>query len=49
MKLALIGATGNVGQTILNEALQRGHEVTAIARDPQKLNITNDKRTHRSC
>ncbi|MDN5285456.1 MAG: hypothetical protein JWR38_1730 [Mucilaginibacter sp.] len=45
MKLALIGATGNVGKTILNEALFRGHEVTAIARDPQKLNITNDKLT----
>ena len=45
MKLALIGATGNVGQTILNEALQRGYEVTAIARNPEKLNITNDKLT----
>jgi len=45
MKLALIGATGNVGQTILNEALLRGHEVTAIARDPKKLDITNDKLT----
>jgi putative NADH-flavin reductase len=45
MKLALIGATGNVGKTILNEALYRGHEVTAIARDPKKLDITNDKLT----
>lgn len=45
MKLALIGATGNVGKTILNEALYRGHEVTAIARDPQKLDITNNKLT----
>ncbi|WP_202985236.1 NAD(P)-dependent oxidoreductase [Mucilaginibacter inviolabilis] len=45
MKLALIGATGNVGQTILNEALLRGYEVTAIARDPQKLDINNDKLT----
>lgn len=45
MKLALIGATGNVGATILKEALQRGHEVTAIARNPEKLNITNDKLT----
>lgn len=48
MKLALIGATGNVGQTILNEALQRGYEVTAIARNPEKLNITNDKLTIRA-
>jgi putative NADH-flavin reductase len=45
MKIALIGATGNVGKTILNEALQRGHEVTAIARNPEKLDISNDKLT----
>jgi putative NADH-flavin reductase len=45
MKLALIGATGNVGKTILEEALFRGHEVTAIVRDPKKLDIINDKLT----
>jgi putative NADH-flavin reductase len=33
MKLALIGATGNVGQRIVAEALRRGHRVTAIARN----------------
>jgi len=32
MKIALIGATGNVGQRITAEAVRRGHEVTAIAR-----------------
>jgi len=37
MKIALIGATGNVGQRIVKEATDRGHEVTAIARDPSKL------------
>jgi putative NADH-flavin reductase len=37
MKIALIGATGNVGSRILDEALRRGHEVTAIARDISKL------------
>jgi Putative NADH-flavin reductase len=37
MKIALIGATGFVGSAILKEALDRGHEVTAIARDPEKL------------
>jgi putative NADH-flavin reductase len=37
MKIALIGATGFVGSAILQEALQRGHEVTAIVRDPTKL------------
>ncbi len=33
----MIGATGFVGSAILKEALDRGHEVTAIVRDPEKL------------
>jgi len=37
MKIALIGATGFVGAVILQEALNRGHEVTAIVRNPEKL------------
>jgi putative NADH-flavin reductase len=37
MKIALIGATGFVGSAILQEALQRGHEVTAVVRHPEKL------------
>jgi hypothetical protein len=37
MKIALIGATGNVGQRIVAEALRRGHQVTAIARDVSKV------------
>jgi aryl-alcohol dehydrogenase-like predicted oxidoreductase/putative NADH-flavin reductase len=36
MKIALIGATGFVGSAILKEALDRGHEVTAIVRHPEK-------------
>ncbi len=39
MKIALYGATGWVGSTIAKEALSRGHEVTAIVRDPARLNI----------
>ncbi|MGH8219681.1 MAG: NAD(P)-dependent oxidoreductase [Steroidobacteraceae bacterium] len=37
MKIALIGATGNVGSKILAEALSRGHQVTGIARHIEKL------------
>jgi len=37
MKIALIGATGFVGSAVLQELLQRGHDVTALARDPAKL------------
>ncbi len=37
MKIALIGATGNVGQRIVTEALARGHELTAIARSADTI------------
>ncbi|HJU04769.1 MAG TPA: NAD(P)H-binding protein [Nitrospiraceae bacterium] len=37
MNIALIGATGFVGSALLQEALDRGHEVTAIVRHPEKL------------
>lgn len=37
MKIALIGATGFVGNAVLNELLQRGHQVTAIVRTPNEL------------
>ena len=37
MNIAIIGATGNIGSRVLDEALRRGHEVTAITRDPRKL------------
>ncbi len=39
MKVALIGATGYVGSRILNEALSRKHEVTAIVRRPERLPV----------
>ncbi|MBE9660542.1 NAD(P)-dependent oxidoreductase [Mucilaginibacter myungsuensis] len=45
MKIALIGATGYTGTAVLNEALSRGHQVTAIARNPDKITVTNDNLT----
>lgn len=35
MKIAIIGATGFVGSSILNELAQRGNEITAIVRNPK--------------
>ncbi len=37
MRIAIIGATGLVGTRILSESLDRGHAVTAIVRNPDKL------------
>lgn len=39
MKIAIIGATGHAGSHILKEALQRGANVTAIVRSPEKLSV----------
>jgi putative NADH-flavin reductase len=39
--IALFGSTGMIGQRILSEALSRGHNVTAIVRDPSRI---SDKR-----
>ncbi len=37
MKVALIGASGFVGSAVLHELLQRGHQVTAIARNTGRV------------
>ena len=37
MKVSLLGASGFVGSALLKEALDRGHVVTAIVPDPEKL------------
>lgn len=36
-KIAIIGATGRAGSELLEEALRRGHSVTAIARHASKI------------
>jgi uncharacterized protein len=36
MKIAILGATGQVGSRIVTEILGRGHNVTAIVRNPEK-------------
>lgn len=39
MNIVLIGATGYVGRAVLEEALNRGHRVTAVARDTASLPV----------
>jgi len=47
MKIAVIGASGNAGSRITAELARRGHAVTAIARNPEKIaaqaNVTATK------
>lgn len=45
MKVALIGASGFVGSHILQELLNRGHQVSAIVRHPGKIGISNPSLT----
>lgn len=44
-KIVLIGATGFVGSAILNEALNRGIQVTAVVRNPEKIKLSNPNLT----
>lgn len=37
MKLLILGATGPTGQQLVKQALERGHDVTAFVRNPDKL------------
>ncbi len=45
MKLAMFGPTGMIGSRILNEALSRGHALTAITRDPSRFSLAHEKLT----
>lgn len=45
MKVALIGASGLVGKAVLEEALSRGHKVTAIVRNPDGITQKNKNLT----
>ncbi|CAN9512649.1 unnamed protein product [Ophioblennius macclurei] len=42
MKIAVLGASGQTGQFLVNQALQQGHMVTAIVRNPAKLSVHHD-------
>jgi uncharacterized protein len=41
MKIAIVGASGKAGSLIVNEAVSRGHNVTAIVRNASKLQDKN--------
>lgn len=43
MKLLILGATGNTGRHILTQALERGRQVTILARDRTKAGIQHER------
>jgi putative NADH-flavin reductase len=45
MKLFVIGATGRTGLEIVQQALARGHQVTAFVRSPQNITLRNERLT----
>src|SRR5919108_458483 len=40
MNLTVFGATGGIGREIVRQALDAGHQVTAVVRDPARLSVT---------
>lgn len=45
MKLTILGATGSVGQELVNQALDEGHAVTVLVRNPAKLGALQSRVT----
>ncbi|MFI8170839.1 NAD(P)-dependent oxidoreductase [Streptomyces sp. NPDC085931] len=46
MNVTVFGATGAIGSLTVTELLQRGHQVTAYARNPQKIPAAWGDRVH---
>jgi uncharacterized protein YbjT (DUF2867 family) len=45
MKLAIFGATGLTGGLVLSQALEQGHEVTALVREPSRVSLSHSRLT----
>jgi putative NADH-flavin reductase len=43
MRLLIIGATGGTGRQLVTQALERGHEVTALVRRPAKIEVRHER------
>jgi putative NADH-flavin reductase len=44
-RVLIVGATGGTGRQLVAQALERGHSVTAFARDPSKLHVQHPQLT----
>ncbi len=45
MLLLIIGATGGTGRELVEQALERGHQVTAFVRTPARLRLAHERLT----
>ena len=45
MRLLVVGATGGTGRQLVEQALQRGHDVTAFVRKPAALKMSHQQLT----
>ena len=43
LKIVVYGGTGNIGQRIVHEALNRGHTVTVVVRNPSEFTEQHDR------
>lgn len=43
MKLTIFGATGGTGRHIVDQALEAGHHVTAVVRNPQRMPVSHPR------
>lgn len=43
MRVLVLGATGGTGQHVVADALQKGHFVTALVRDPRRIAVASDR------
>jgi uncharacterized protein YbjT (DUF2867 family) len=41
MKITVFGATGGIGRHVVRQALDAGHKVTAVVRDPTRLDLSH--------
>lgn len=43
MKVAVFGASGRTGRFVVEQGLERGHEITAFVRDATRLGVSGDR------
>src|ERR1700738_3000974 len=44
-RVLIVGATGGTGRQLVTQALERGYAVTALARDPSRLQVDHPQLT----